>query len=1268
MLRITVDRGAKMAIVLLVMLVFHIHLARCTKGSPGLVLPQRVELPIGSDLNISCTIDTEYFRQPEIEQTCNASQLYFKMSTQLGREETTYRTQPYIWYVNDTSILFTGHNLSEQDAAYVCMCDMNGIDQSRVYVGTPPAKVQDFECTSYNWDYMFCNFTTPKNSIITKYNVSFETQKNSSYRYYIDCNFDAAPIVNCNITGETYRKFNEYFYFRLEMTNALGQQIQYVEVNNVERMLLAKPGEQLKLLNTTKDSICITWIMPRRSNFVGGVLWSVLVTPDNFSTITRPMWRNNSSTVYDTLCLTELPYAGYKYLLELRVRNNKTKSRFSQPLNYYFKTAAERPDRPPRVTNGSFYVYSSESQLTVYWEQLEKHEQNGDNFTYVISEYRINGIPNDSSEIKMDMNSATIENWNKSAKHELVIRSRNSVDTSLEASRLVIPPISSEDTSQREPKKIRSVYHSSNSSYTLSWKEPNNSSELINYTVFWCNAKPALQSKCNGSIHFEHVARDRLQFTTRSAQPSSLNMAVSANYVDRNTGMHWMSCSRDGLDDLAKMEPSIEEVTNSSLAVKWSTERVCPAILSGYNLTYCQRSAGKPDNCTTKVLDSNAVDYTIHHLEPYTYYSVKMFMYSSSRASKYSDELINRTGEAAPTQPRQLQYSLLGNTSVLLAWKPPLKANGVVRAYDGSFRHHNKTEYFKLPASTDELVDNEKLITFELGNLTAYTHYEISIRARTLYISEPSNVIRFRTAVGVSSPPPFLIAENKLESMTLEWPAPLQPAGRLEYYEVSVRERDENNSVISQRSSFISGQQNRSCVMMTPVCTPMHAFFYQVRAVNVEPLDQEQEEMLQQHNRLQSTGQQCVAQPPLSATDWQQLADYANATLYRLHKSSWTVHQVSCSPEGTNNTKALVTSVQLIVIVIVLFGAVHTAIRKYQKMSDIDLELPSGLKETLKKPMESSALGLAMTASERATNGGSSSAGGIIAGMNLDSRLDSPPQYSPQDLPHDFSHSGNESAKLLLANNSSSSGSGGMERLDAYDDDQHHPEQATLTTLPPASYIRMMRNYLDDDSVVNATELQATTAAVNDDAQTGGGYIKPTQMKNWTANSNANANSLPLSGYVPVQVLQQARGMPPTTTATTPTATAASAAVQHQPQPPLHLLSSSNYVQAADLHKLKAAAATTPATMATSPPLAPLANSFGYTAMEQLQRNGLMKPTTVPSYTQPPQHLHQQRLLQQQQHQQQLQQQQLLMQQQPNMGGYVTPQDLNVIAQNRHML
>lgn len=1199
--------------------------------SPGWVVPEKAELPVGSDLNITCTINQAFFDSSKTNETCKVNDLYFNANIN-GVQR--YYNGSDLQIINDTTILMSFTNMFDQEGEYLCMCKEMGMFSSKVDVGTKPLLVQDFNCTSHDWDYMFCNFTAPRNSINPKYNVSFTTDKNTNYRYYVDCNFDASPLVNCNITGEQYKKFSQIYFFRLDIANTLGNASQDIEVNNVERMILARPGQNLKLLNRTKDSICLSWEMPRRSNFVGGVLWRVFVTPENFPTLVRPMWRNNSSAAKDTLCLTELPYPGYNYLLELRVRNNKTKSRWSPPLNYNFRTAAERPARPPRITNGSFYVYSSESSLTLYWEQLHKHEMNGDNFTYVISEYRCNDTIIDASKIKVDTNSATIDNWTRNAHYEIYIRSSNNVGTSLEASRLYIPSISGEDIRLREPLKIQGVYHSSNSSYTLGWKPPRNSSGLIDYTVFWCNAKPALLSKCNGSIHFEHVSPDRLEYSTATGQSPSLNMAVSANFVGRNTGMHWVTCTGDGNDDLAKMDPAIEQLTDTSITVKWGTEGVCAAILSGYNLTYCKRSDGKPDNCTTMELPKDVTSHKIVNLEPYTFYTIKMSMYSPKRASKYSDELFQRTAQGAPTPPRQLTYFNVSSSSVSLTWKQPIKANGMLVEYRGTITSDNITDHFVMHTLTAELSNKET--NFVLNNLTAYTEYEISLCAKTILYSEPSNKIRFRTAVGVPSPPHELHVENSHWNTILEWEAPLRPAGRLEFYEVVIIERNANNTIIGQPSSYVSARPNLTCVMTTPLCTPLHRFHYNVRAVNAEPLDPNLTTHIDKtYIRRSMQSQKCDAQPPLTDIEWGAIQNYLNTSLYRLYKSAWTTHEVSCSP-GQSNLKVFVTSVEVVTSIIFLSAFAYMVYRKLLKMSDIDLVLPPGIDE--KKSIE-------IGSSGGGTGGNGGGVGSIVGGV-ICTRIDLP-HYSQHDLPQDFS-SGNESSKLLLANSSS----GGMlEQRDAY-------EERTLTTLPPCSYMSMSQGLLlDDDSQMGATEMQSSSPTNPNPNPNAGGYIKPTQMKNWStpssmANTLPSTNgqlSMPLSGYVPVQVLQSR----PTPAPAAPAVGASTAA-----QTPMHLLNTSNYVQAADLHKLKPLApicgVNGPA-MPTTPAATPLMpNGFGYTAMEQLQRNGLIKPTaaaaaaaasaTAQHSQQTPQTL------------------------QPNIGGYVTPQDLNALAHNRHML
>ncbi|XP_034662617.1 cytokine receptor [Drosophila subobscura] len=1287
---------------------------------PGWLYPDKVEQLIGADFNISCTINETYFREANTAESCTVDQLYFKSKLQ------EYRTSPDIRIVNNTTILFSARDAVEQEDEYRCMCGIYVINTSKVYVGKRPLLIKDFSCVGYDFNYMLCNFTKPQNKIITKYNVSFTvSQKDARYSYPVDCNFDAAPVVTCNITDDPYQKFTKLYYFHLDIRNSLGQEKQIIEVNHFERTIPSRPGQNLTVVNRTESSICLSWEMPRRTNYPRGLTWQVLVTPANFDPLKRNNWRNNSSSIKDTLCLTELPFAGYDYTLRLRVRGNQNNTMWSEPLVYNFVTGPERPRRPPRVTDGSFYVYSSETMMRFYWEPLAPHELNGDGFKYIISEYRVNGSLVDPSVIKVESNSALIEHWNNNAYHDILIRSSNSVNASVNATRMSIGPISNADINERVPKNIRSVYHPNNKSYTVSWESPLDVFELTNYTVFWCVAKPALQSECEGPIHFEKVDSRQRQFTTTPDQPASLHMAVSANYRRHNTGMRWLICSSDKKDDLAKMEPTIDASSNSTLTVKWSTERVCPVILTGYNLTYCQRSAGKPDNCTTEAIeDRDAKQYVIRDLVPYTDYSVKMLMKSETRASKYSDELIKRTGEAAPSQPRELQLHNVSNSSAQLAWKPPLKANGVVRAYEGIFRHDNTTDYFKLPASADELVDKEKLISFELGNLTAFTDYEVSIRARTLYQSEPSNVISFRTSIGVPSPPALQVTNNKDQSSRLDWRPPSQPAGLVDYYEISLR--DNNDSCLV---SYILSGQNRSYVMATPPCTSHNPLQLAVRAINVEQLPHtgrreraavswESAKSCEMH--LDGLGEEeRIAFETYSG----------NANGYRLHRSEWGTYGYICTPD-MHSLKAMYQTFEASLAILVLGLISYMVYKKFRKMSDIDLVLPQGIMETLKKPMDMGGLGLGMGPDM-------ASSGGIIC-----TRVDDSPQYTPQDMPHDFSSFRSESSKLLLRNTSSSGGC--TDPDDRYDDQPEivgmNPMSAlnsnsNSSTAPPTSYVSMRHGLLvqngreseSDRDRERERELQELQANHHHSS----GYIKPTQMKSWPS-SNANTlpganvpNSaaaapagavstqpmsvplsmarMPLNGYVPVNVLKSRPQMDPT-----PDAAAFFA--------PEHLLNAENSMQgASDLHKLQplnGASATGAGTATAAPPpympamsvasaappklnvdtgyttmeqlqrtgmmkpqgflpavnptaaTAKLSVDTGYTTMEQLQRTGMMKPQALPQSTHPsgggggmggvaagagtgaatgPRV-------------------------QPQINGYVTPQDLNALAHNRHAL
>ncbi|XP_020803516.1 cytokine receptor isoform X1 [Drosophila serrata] len=1264
---------------------------------PGWLVPDKVESAIGGNFTISCTLNETYFRDASIVEPCTAKDLYFKV----GKRE--YRQHPDIWTFNSTTVLFSARNAEEQEGEYMCMCRDYVINTSKVYVGTRPLPIRDFDCIDYDFQFMLCNFTQPPNKLITQYNVSYNTNNDWHYSNSVDCNFDAAPVVTCNITEGNYRRFSETFYFRLHMTNALGDQMQSITINHYERTVPSRPGQNLTLVNSTESSVCLSWEMKQRSNYAHGLVWKVQVSPHNFEPLKRASWRNNSSIIKDTLCLTELPYAGYNYTLQLRVRGNRNNTIWSEPLVYNFSTTPSRPRRPPRVTYGSFYVDSSEEGVRFYWEPLEPHELNGPDFRYTISEYRINGTLVDPNLINVGRDSAFIDHWNMSGVHEFLIRSQNSEGLSVNATHMSIGPITNRDLRQRVPKNIHGVYQQTNESLTLTWEPPEDQRELTNYTVFWCQPKPGLLSECKGPIRFTEVPSGQLMFTTTRDKPTLL-MAVSANYRSHNSGLRWPKCSSDKTDDLAKMEPSIDVTTSSTMTVSWGMEHVCAVILSGYNLTYCQRSTGRPDNCTTVVLNHYINKYVIQNLVPYTDYSVKMLMYSETRASKYSDELVNRTAEAAPSQPRELQLLRVTKSSVELSWKPPLLANGMVRAYEGTFRSllDNVTESFRVPALISELVDTEKPITHTLGNLTAFTHYEVSVRARTLYPSEPSNLVIFRTAIGVPSSPTLQVTNNKDQSSRLDWHPPRTPAGRIDYYEVSLR--DSNASCLM--STILPGH-NRSFIMATPRCTSHNPFQLAVRAINVDrqPTGAEETET---HPLMTAAHSSCeVRTNVLGEEERAQYEAYgANDSAYRLYKSEWGTYGYICTPD-TNSVKAMYQTIEVTVAILVLGVIFYLVYKKYRKMSDIDLVLPQGIMETLKKPMDMGGLGLDLGPN-------SSVSGGIIC-----TRVDDSPQYTPQDhLPHDFSSCGGESSKLLLRTASSSGGGGCMDR-NGYDDHQETGPMSGAVP-PPTSYLSMRHGLLvQSDSETEREreqesererEREQQDSDVNMDREptsgsSSNGYIKPTQMKSWAGNGGPvqpqPLSRVPLSGYVPVPILQsRLNPMPspvqahPQANANAPSASAAAAAASTF-FPPAHMLNMDNYVQASDLHKLKplaaaplpsvgsgegvaaAAVGVSPIVTASSPPPQPpfqlpvvaastptpmptpkLAD-IGYTTMEQLQRTGLMKqplsaavgsPTHASGAATGGVGTTHSRL-------------------QPPINGYVTPQDLNVLAHNnRHVL
>lgn len=342
---------------------------------PGETRPVIVEQAIGTDFNVTCYMNPYSFSGE------NSSCLHFvnsRTNKQLPREN--------IVTINSTTIVYMEHNATEQQSEYRCLCGQHAIMETKVFVGSPPKPVKDFSCRSYDFEYMVCNFTKPHNPILTTYNVSFYIGT-PNYIYLPDCYYGDRKTVVCN-TSHSFTQ--EIYHYKIESRNALVKANepplkQEFEINNFVVMIPSKPGLDMRIDSLTVDSIKLAWKMITWEKYRPiGLQWEILLQPQNFSII--PI-RDVPTREYNEMRLriNNLPYAFWHYKLMIRVRVKHPSAIWSEQFVYTFRTEARPPQRPPKVDPGSFYVDTSETDITIYWEELLPEEYNGDNFTYVIT-------------------------------------------------------------------------------------------------------------------------------------------------------------------------------------------------------------------------------------------------------------------------------------------------------------------------------------------------------------------------------------------------------------------------------------------------------------------------------------------------------------------------------------------------------------------------------------------------------------------------------------------------------------------------------------------------------------------------------------------------------------------------------------------------------------------------------------------------------------------------------------------------------------------
>ncbi|XP_076280238.1 cytokine receptor domeless isoform X2 [Lasioglossum baleicum] len=801
----------------------------CAHGlkTPGRTWPQGdIVLEYGQSLKILCILNKTLPGR-------NASDLVFFRNNKEMEPQ-------FITIINETTISLDVEQPPPAEDMYYCKLrpqnDSNkkaaeAICLNKVVVGYKPKEPKNFTCVSHNWENITCSWDPAQNYVTTRFTLVFKLPGRAGRKLY-PCPQEKPKDLPPNTcmwdtsTNPIYRQPYEYYTFILNVENVLGNTSFTYKFHHFAHVIPAKPAN-LSVINKTSDSALLHWSVPfPMQNFPPGLHHRIMYQ-DHWHL--KDAWQviNITNEVHmdkRNYNLSGLEYANTAYDVRVSMKSalaTGEHNKWSEFSVVTFRTSPTVPGRSPKTDIGSFEV-AGENSLTrdvyLYWQTIPDNMKNGDNFAYKIDHVEENGKrlslrPNETTETYVKFNGINLNNY-----YRFEIVSTNIVGMNKERAKIFVP--SHYEIPHGPIAFTKIAFHGG--LYELSWKPPTMSTEITNYTIFWCdNDNRDRPYQCNGYLDWVHVSKNTTIFNMTVPDPSKLyQFAISTNTHKGSSGMVWASCTVIHDKIVGKMKSVwINRIASDYIEVGWKldcSDRI--GIVEGFNIYYCPIVSPYNLNCKGPKLNTTirADPHTIHgivtNLKPYTTYRLSVAVLTKNKEGLHSDPLYNTTLEAAPTTPPQdVKVTNVTNTTMFITWKPPDAMNGVLRYYE---------VYYNSKAQKVEEANH-----IELKNLMVHTNYSIGVAACTVSCSVRSPTIYKVTKIGV---PGKIDVPNvrfiNSSQVAVKWKKPDIAAGYLNYYQISTRNGDIQNSTKTEAQLPI------------PDCKTVgreQLYEFRVRAVNI---------------------------------------------------------------------------------------------------------------------------------------------------------------------------------------------------------------------------------------------------------------------------------------------------------------------------------------------------------------------------------------------------------------------------------------------------
>ncbi|XP_046745432.1 cytokine receptor-like isoform X2 [Diprion similis] len=822
---------------LLLLFPFDICATDPNQCSPGLNTPGRtsplgdIVKEYGQSLKIYCILN-ETLKEPKFHGKNSSDLVFYRNDREMEPE--------YVTVINKTTIAMYVDKPEPSSDMYYCKLRLgNGSDPSyeavclnKVVIGFKPKEPLNFSCISQNWENLTCTWVPAPNYVATKFSLGYKLPGRAGGRTTFNCpetkNDPKFPPNTCTwdaTTDPPYRMVHENFKFVLTAENVLGINHFIYQFHHWAHVIPAKPVG-LSVVNKTFSSALLHWNVPYpMGTFPPGLHHKISY---------QSLWDGENSWKTEHIRsaprqdekyfnLTNLQYANTPYDVRIFSKSALAVGEDSWSLfsDINFRTAATLPGLPVKTDIGSFEIVAKTANrdVYIYWQSIPAYLENGDNFTYKIVSVEENGKkvnlqPQEKTKTYAKFKGIGVHSF----RFEIV-----TANCKGENEHKAVVHVPSKLEMPREPDVFTKIAFDAGL-YELSWNPPRNSN-VVNYTIFWCENDRDRPYQCTGYLDWVHVNRTvTVHNITVPDARKVYQFAIAANTDRASSGMVWASCTAIHNNTIGKMKSVwINRPESYQIEIGWKLEcsdRI--GIVEGFRIYYCPIVAPQNLNCKGEKLnrtvkaDPQTMRGIVTDLKPYTTYMLSVAVLTKNGEGPASDPQYSTTLEGAPSVPLNVMVKNVTNTSMAVQWEAPVAMNGVLRYYHVHY-NQNKTRVEGAQGNATQVV---------IEGLKPHTRYNISVSACTVTCGNLSSPIDLWTDIGVPGKMEVpAIRFMNTSQIQIVWNPPREPAGLTDFYEIETEDKIYTNITNHEKYLDIADcQTNRN-----------RAHLFRVRAINFGP-------------------------------------------------------------------------------------------------------------------------------------------------------------------------------------------------------------------------------------------------------------------------------------------------------------------------------------------------------------------------------------------------------------------------------------------------